>query len=136
MDDRALVDAFEATTLAADDFPHAAHVRVGWYYLRHFPMLDAMARFKTALQRFATAKGKPDRYHETITIAYLVLIAERLVDARGLTWDEFAARNPDLFTWTPSILARYYSEETLASDRARQVFVLPERSATAHSAAE
>ena len=30
MDDRALVEAFEATTLSAEDFPHTAHVRVGW----------------------------------------------------------------------------------------------------------
>jgi hypothetical protein len=126
MDDRALVDAFEATTLPAEDFPHAAHVRVGWYYLCHLPMLDAMARFKAALQRFATAKGKPDRYHETITMAYLVLIAERLTTDRGLSWDEFAARNPDLLTWNPSILARYYTDETLASADARLAFVLPD----------
>ena len=126
MDDRALVEAFEATTLASDDFPHAAHVRVGWYYLNHLPMLAAMARFKTALQRFATSKGKPDRYHETITLAYLVLIAERLAGARGLSWEDFAARNPDLLTWNPSILARYYRADTLASDRARQTFVLPD----------
>lgn len=129
MDDRALVAAFEATTLGGDEFPHAAHVRVGWYYLSHFEMLDAMARFRTGLQRFAAAKGKPDRYHETITLAYLLLIAERLADARGLSWDEFAARNPDLLTWRPSILERYYPAATLASDYARQTFVLPDRAA-------
>jgi hypothetical protein len=129
MDDRALVDAFEATTLPADDFPHAAHVRVAWYYLRHHSLLDALVRFRTALQRFAAAKGKPDRYHETITIAYLLLIAERLAGARGLSWTEFAARHPDLLTWAPSILSRYYRDETLWSDRARQVFVMPDRDA-------
>jgi hypothetical protein len=130
MDDRALVEAFEATTLSGDDFPHAAHVRVGWYYLRHYRVLDAMARFKTALQRFATAKGKPDRYHETITIAYLVLIAERLGADRHLSWDEFAAKHCDLLTWQPSILARYYRDDTLASARAREVFVTPDLAST------
>lgn len=126
MDDRTLVEAFEATTLSGDDFPHAAHVRVGWYYLQHFSVLEAMARFKTALQRFATAKGKPDRYHETITIAYLVLIAERLAGDRRLSWEEFAARHPDLLRWKPSILTRYYNDDALASPRARAIFVTPD----------
>jgi hypothetical protein len=45
----------------------------------------------------------------------------------AVRWQEFAARNADLLTWQPSILAAYYREETLASDLARQVFVLPDR---------
>jgi hypothetical protein len=42
-------------------------------------------------------------------------------------WTEFAARHPDLLTWRPSILDRYYKPETLASIRARQTFVMPDR---------
>ena len=126
MDDQELVEAFESTTLPGDQFPHAAHVRVGWFYLCHHPLLEAMVRFKVALQRFATAQGKPERYHETITIAYLLLIAERLAGARGLSWLEFAERNPDLLRWQPSVLARYYTDDTLWSERARQVFVMPD----------
>jgi hypothetical protein len=34
--------------------------------------------------------------------------------------------NPDRFD-RPSVLAKYYREETLASDRARQGFVMPDR---------
>jgi hypothetical protein len=127
MEDRQFVEAFESTTLPGDQFPHAAHVRVGWYYLSNYPMLDAMVRFKTGLQRFAAAQGKPERYHETITVAYLLLIAERLGAARGLSWHGFAERHADLLCWTPSILSRYYTDATLWSDRARQVFVLPDR---------
>jgi hypothetical protein len=48
-------------------------------------------RFRAALQRFAAGKGRPERYHETITIALLLLIADRRGDA-GETWEEFAAR--------------------------------------------
>jgi hypothetical protein len=40
--------------------------------------------------------------------------------------------HPDLLAWKPSVLeARYYREETLWSDRARQTFVLPDRPPTA-----
>src|SRR5215471_2418765 len=59
MTDEALVRGFEAATL--DEFPHAAHVRVAWWYLTHEPLLVAIGRFKAALRRFAAAKGKPER---------------------------------------------------------------------------
>jgi hypothetical protein len=42
-------------------------------------------------------------------------------------WDAFAASNPDLLTWRPSVLSGYYTEETLQSDLARRVFLFPDR---------
>ncbi len=128
MDDEALVRAFESGGMPAEGFHHPHHVRVAWWYLRHLPLAEALDRFSTALRRFAVARGKPDLYHETITTAYVLLINERL-DAAGRegSWTDFAARNPDLLTWTPSILDRYYRTGTLSSERARRVFVMPDR---------
>jgi hypothetical protein len=132
MTDDELIGAFESAALPADEFPHAAHVRVAWCYLNRVPLLLALARFRSALQRFAAAQGKPDRYHETITIAYMLLIAERLGHARGASWEQFASANPDLLTWNPSILSRFYTDEVLSSERARGVFVLPNLDPSAH----
>ena len=128
MDDQALVAAFEAGHEPPGGFHHREHVRVAWYYLRHHTLPDALVRFSTALRRFAAAQGKPGLYHETITTAYLLVINERLDGSeRDLTWDGFAARNPDLLAWQPSVLDRYYHKDTLTSDRARRIFVLPDR---------
>ena len=104
------------------------HVRVAWFYLRQKPLLAALESFVTGLKRFAAAHGKPGLYHETITWAYLLLIHERRERmTSGHSWDEFAAANAHLLQWRPSILKRYYRDETLASDFARRVFVLPDR---------
>jgi hypothetical protein len=124
MTDDELVRAFEAGNL--DPFPHALHVRTAWCYLRRYPLLIALARFSQALRRFAAGKGKPERYHETITIAFMLIIAERLSLCRDLPWEQFAARHPDLLQWQPSVLAQFYADETLASPRAREGFVLPQ----------
>ena len=124
MNDRDFIDAFEAATLP--EFHHGDHVRAAWCYLATSPLLSALERFTAALKRFAAAQGKPQLYHETITWAYLFLIHERMRD--GESWDEFAARNPDLLVWRPSILERYYRSETIGSDRARQSFLLPDAS--------
>jgi hypothetical protein len=126
--DEELIARFEDCTLPNTAFHHRDHVRLAWLYLHRAPPLAALTRFTTGLQRFAHANGHDGLYHETITWAYLFLIRQRLAAApEGETWEEFAARNPDLLTWRPSILDAYYREETLASELAKRVFVLPDR---------
>ena len=125
MTDEELVAAFESTELSGDEFSHTEHVRVAWRYLRHSSFPEALLRFSTALQRFATAKGAAGKYHETVTVAWMLIVADRLSKARDLRWEEFAAANPDLFV-RPSPLDLLYRTETLSSDRARQGFVLPD----------
>ena len=125
MSDEELVLALENGTLDAEHFHHRDHIRLAWCLLQRDPFVTALARFSEGLRRFAAGIGKPGVYHETITCAFIVLIGERMED--GQSWEEFAAKNDDLFAWKPSILDRYYMPETLASDRARQVFVMPDR---------
>jgi hypothetical protein len=128
MTDEALIRAFEAAEEPPGGFHHREHVRVAWWYLRTGPWTTALERFSTGLRRYADARGATRLFHETITTAYVLLINERLDDAaRALSWDEFADRNRDLLVWKPSILDRYYHADTLASERARRTFVMPDR---------
>jgi len=124
MNDRDFVAAFEACEIDGGEFHHTDHIRLAWIYLREHPLLEAIERFTASLKRFAAHHGATGLYHETITWAYLLLIHERM---NGETsFDDFRAANADLFTWKPSILSAYYRDETLASDRARRAFVLPD----------
>ncbi|MEZ5419556.1 MAG: hypothetical protein R2708_19735 [Vicinamibacterales bacterium] len=124
--DRAFAAAFRDTSLTTDAFHHRDHVRMAWIYVREFGA-DATGRFAEDLQRFARAKGVPGLYHATITTAYLALVAERDALTPSESWDTFAAAHPDLLTWKPGVLDRYYSAERLASPVARRQFVLPDR---------
>ncbi|HEV7784800.1 MAG TPA: hypothetical protein VGQ28_05640 [Thermoanaerobaculia bacterium] len=122
------VARFEDCTLPNGAFHHRDHVRLAWLYLRRHSPLEALRHFAEGLQRFATANGHPGLYHETITWAFLLLIRERMErDAAGGTWEDFAAAQPELLSWKPSILNRYYRPETLGSELARRVFVMPDR---------
>ncbi len=128
MENREFLAAFEAGTLPEDQFQHRDHVRAAWLFLQEAPPASALARFSSALRRFAARLGKADRYHETITWAYLLLINERMErTGRGKNWPEFAEANADLLTWRETVLRGYYREETLRSDLARRVFLLPDR---------
>ena len=124
MDDREFVAQFEACVLPSSHFHHRNHVRLAWLYLKEAPLLDALTRFRTSLQRYAASLGAAAKYHETITFAFLFLIHERMQRTDATTFDEFADANAELFD---AILLRYYREETLGSELARRVFVWPDR---------
>ena len=128
MNNREFVAAVENCAIPCGDFHHADHVRLAWLYLREYPVLEAIERFSRSLRRLATHCGASGKYHETITWAYLLLIHERVQreDAPG-DWEAFRAANADLFDWKRSILERYYVPQTLHSDLARRIFVLPDR---------
>ncbi len=127
-----LIRHFEDGTLPNTEFHHRDHVRLAWLYLKEEPVLGALTRFTEGLKRFAARHGHAGLYHETITWAYFFLIHERMAQTvqadPGETWESFAERNPDLLTWKPSVLDGYYRAETLASPRAKKVFVLPDAS--------
>jgi hypothetical protein len=127
-----LIRGFESATLPPDSFHHADHVHLAFAYLSRYSPLEALDKFSAALKRYATAHGKSQLYHETITHAYFFLIRERMARASGrespaLGWDEFARRNSDLLVWKNGVLARYYHEATLQSDLARTVFLFPDK---------
>jgi hypothetical protein len=125
--DEELLASFENCALAIESFHHADHVRVAFLYLRHYPPLEALQRLSTSLTRFATAYGKPRLYHETITWALAFLIRERMASTTlEQTWIEFAAHNADLLDWKENVLKQYYRPETLSSELAKRVFLLPD----------
>jgi len=128
MTDQELMEQFERATLPLECFRHSQHVRVAFLYLTQHPVLEALQAFSGALQRFACTHGKSELYHETITWAYIFLIRERMGRARKTqSWKEFAEDNADLLTWKDGVLTRYYREETLRSDLAKEIFVFPDK---------
>ena len=86
-------------------------------------MPEAITRFDAALKRLVTKVGAESKYHATLTWFFLLLIAERFLP--GEPWDAFKQRNDDLLGGSKALLSRYYSEEYLFSNRAREHFVLP-----------
>ena len=122
-----LVRRLENGDLDPAAFRHDDHVRVAWALLQHHDFFEALARLRVGLKSLASRAGRPGAYHETITLAYLLLIHDRIVTrGRGATWDDFAAANPDLLVWPSPVLSRYYSQDLLESDLARRHFRWPE----------
>ena len=125
MTDAEFLAALESGALPEADFDHAGHVRAAWLYLQQGSFPQALGRMSAALRNYAAVLGKPDRYHETITVAYLALINERLaLRGDGGGWRAFLEQNHELLD--RRLLTHYYRPETLASPAARRVFILGE----------
>jgi len=128
MTDRELMEQFEQGTLPKQSFHHQEHVRVAFLYLSEYPVVEALQLFSKALRAFAAMHGRPELYHETITWAYIFLIRERMFRAeKKQGWEEFARNNADLLAWKDGPLTQYYRKETLHSNLARAIFILPDK---------
>src|SRR6516164_3480982 len=110
--------------IAPAAFPHREHVRMAFEMLRRHDFVETTLHFSRALRSMAQQAGKPHAFHQTVTIAFLSLIAERMESRPAADFAAFAQRNPDLLD--KGALTRWYRPERLASESARRTFLLPE----------
>ena len=124
-EDRNFIERFERCTLPESEWTHLAHIRVAWACLQLSDPADSIARIRRGILAYNTAVlGRPEMYHETVTVAFSMLVANRMRD--GESWAEFATRVDDLLDKNSPILLRYYSGDRLFSPEARERFVAPD----------
>jgi hypothetical protein len=124
LSDDQLVRGFEAGTLS--DFPHASHVRLTLIYLGRHGLAEARRRIADGLLLFATSKGHPEKFHVTMTRAWLELIeSARGAHPEAQDPQRLVEACPELLD--KNALACFYSPERLASDDARVGWLAPDR---------
>ena len=121
------IDDLEQSRIEGASFDHEAHVYLAWLYLDRYPVTEAIERYTAALKRLTAKLGVPDKYHDTVTWFFMLIIAQRRIACADVDWTVFKEKNADLLSRENNVLNRYYSKETLATDAARQSFVLPDR---------
>ncbi len=121
MTDAEFLRAFEDTTL--EPFHHRDHLRVTFLYLRQFGEAETRARLGPAILRYAAARNASQKYHETITIAWIRLVAAASAGAES--FEAMIEAHPRLLD--KNLLDSYYSPELLQSTEARERWVEPDR---------
>ena len=120
--DDELVRGFEQGSL--DEFPHASHVRLALIYLTRHGHAAALDRLLDGLLRLATAKGHPEKFHVTMTRAWLDLIDAARRAHPDLASAALVDACPDLLD--RNALNRFYTPGRLHSDEARTRWVPPD----------
>jgi hypothetical protein len=115
MTDEEFVRAFESCELSPDLFHHRDHIRLARIYVELEGAAKATERFRSSLRKFAAHIGKSEKYHETITVAWMRLVVH--------------AESPDELErlMDKTFIEKFYSPELLATDAARMGFVDPDR---------
>jgi hypothetical protein len=117
--------AFEDLSFPADLFRHREHIRVAWLYLKSSDASRAAERMAAGILRFANHHGATQKYHHTLTLAWMRLVAAALVETpEGFSFEQFLAEHPELSDKT--LLAKYYSSDLLQTAAAREGWVEPD----------
>lgn len=107
------------------NFPHREHVRMAFEMLRRHDFAETVLHYSRALRAMSARAGNPQAFHQTVTIAFLSLIAERMQESGGAAdFDALVRAHPELLD--KAALTRWYRPERLASEAARHTFLLPE----------
>jgi hypothetical protein len=107
------------------DFHHASHLHVAWVYLAESSSVQQAAnKMRDALRRFAAAAGKPEKYHETITLFWVHLLSRAYAASHGERLEDIVHANPQLLE--KNFPLAYYSRERLFSVEARISWVEPD----------
>jgi hypothetical protein len=127
LDDDALVEAFESCRLPGSQFHHSDHIRLAWIYLGRMSEEEASARIEQSIRRFAAHNGASQKYHHTMTLAWMRLVAAaRQATPEARDFESFAAQHAELFDM--KLLSRYYSAAQLGSSKAKSGWAEPDLS--------
>jgi len=118
------LERFVRGELDPAQFPHREHVRMAFEMLRRHDFAETVLHYSRALRAMTARAGKPQAFNQTVTIAFLSLVAERMESEAGADFAAFQRDNPEVFE--KSVLGRWYPQQRLTSEIARRTFLLPE----------
>lgn len=119
-----LVRGFEEGTLR--EFPHASHVRLTLIFLQRHGRDAALQCMTEGLRKFVALKGVPEKFHITLTRAWLDLLeSARLAHPEADQPEALVRVCPELLD--KDALLRFYSRDLLTSEAARTGWLPPDR---------
>jgi hypothetical protein len=106
-------------------FRHRQHVNLTFLAVRRHGMPAAVDKVSGWIRQIATYERHPQKYHHTVSRAWVELIAHHVdADPGCAEFDRFAERHAALLD--KRLLARHYRSVTLASPQARRGWVEPD----------
>ena len=116
-------------------FRHRQHINLAFLAVRRYGMPEATARICDWIQRIAAYERAPQKYHHTVSRAWVEIVAHHVdADPDCADFDAFAGRHPALLD--KRLLSRHYRSSTLAAAPARRGWVEPDLLAFPWSSAQ
>jgi hypothetical protein len=116
---------FDEVMAESERFGHRQHVQLTWLAVRRYGTDDAIAVVSDGIQQTARYAGAPQKYHATVSRAWVEAVGYHAAEHPAEDFDAFAEANPGLMD--KRLLSRFYSSAVLASADARGGWVEPDR---------
>jgi hypothetical protein len=108
----------------ARHFGHREHVHLTWLAVRQTGTSAAVRLVSDGIQRTARYAGAPQKYHATVSRAWVELVGHHADQDGGGDFELFASNNQELLD--KRLLMRFYRSATLASLTAKTGWVEPD----------
>ena len=124
-DSASAFDGLMAEVMAtADRFGHREHVHLTWLAVRRHGVPTAIGLVSDGIQRTARYAGAPQKYHATVSRAWVELVGHHAAERAEGSFTEFVDHHPALLD--KRLLTRFYRSATLASPQAKSSWVEPD----------
>lgn len=108
----------------AERFGHRQHVHLTWLAVRRCGTAAAIPLVSDGIQGTARYAGTPQKYHATVSRAWVELVGHHAGQPGAADFGTFARQHPALLD--KKLLSRFYRSSTLASTEARTSWVEPD----------
>ena len=120
-----LVSRLESLTLAGADFRHRQHLEVAFWYLHSQGYEHGSEAIIRAIAVFTQHLGQTEKFHQTITLCWIRLVAAGMAEVGGCdTAEALIEHHPSLLD--KELPLRFYSRARLFSDEARKQWIEPD----------
>jgi hypothetical protein len=105
-------------------FGHREHLELAWTLLGRLSAPVASVAIRQVLRDLAATHGMPDRFHATITEAWVRVVARHRQILPGDSFEDFVSLHPMLLD--PGLISCHYGAGVLARDEPRRTWVEPD----------
>jgi len=125
VDVKELVSRLESLSLSNSEFHHRQHLELAFWYLQSKGTEAGSQAIIRAIETFAKHLGHAEKFHQTITLCWIRLVAAAIAAADCYeTPNALISKHPELLD--KHLPLRFYSRDVLFSDQARTQWVDPD----------
>ncbi len=124
--DEEFVEKLVSGTLNPGLFSHEAHIRLAWIFISKSGEEKAIADTCAAIKGYVDHLKIKGKYHETITVAAVKLVAGAMRTHNYAGVRDLLAKNASLLHHFKESVQRHYSFDVFDDPRARDQYVEPD----------
>ena len=117
-------DLMQQVMSTAQRFGNREHIHLTWLAVRTSGVFAAVDLVSQGIQRTARYASAPQKYHATVSRAWVELVGYHVAESPDLDFGAFSGHHPALLD--KRLLLRFYRSSTLARQDARTRWVEPD----------